>query len=252
MYDPNLFLKIDRYNSYENIYNLICVSKSIRRCVFRNLHTIISYLINKNNFFRTLPRWCYLPICLNDVCPDIADQILLKAEQEYPKYDTIKPGKLVGSEAAKFLFDDVKWDNFFDKFNSEIIITESRPKRHKTLHEKITLEHVVSVCQIQINLHKSLIYVTPILLFSYFTKNILCVVKDMPYYGNKAAPIVSMFREHNSSPKHYQIFYDCKLCAEHARKIFDRGTYSVTTEWFQNVSAYGDLFNSAYNMIFIL
>jgi hypothetical protein len=248
-----LFIKIDKFNNFENIPTFLRVSKSMRMCVFKHSNEIIDHLLRQKN---ELPKWCYIQIPLLPIYPTLHEKIQTKVNQLFPKtpsFLNVKNGFLAGGSICRFAFDK-EW-----KTNDLDIFVETKEKEPEYKRVKIYLDHQtnfldlvfrnesissfdISVCQIGMNLDTRLIHVTPLFLYSFLTQKIIIKVSDLSaQYSEDRIPIHLLDLYERHLKYHTDIFHSCADCNNTVKN--DLENKEEITRWFDRVDKYLRRFN---------
>jgi hypothetical protein len=242
-----LFLKIDKFNHFENIPLFLQVSKSLRTCIFRHADEIIEHLLSIND---SLPKWCYLQIPL--IFPTLYQKIESKVKIRIPSFIHLKSAFLAGGSICKFAFDKEWLTTDYDIFVEDK--GEPEYKRVKIyLEDRMDFLDLVfknesisgfdiSVCQIGMNLNTRVIYVTPLFLYSFLRKKMVIRVSDLSaqYYQDESPLGLDIIYERHLK-YHTEEFHKCSTCKYTVDNVLIDST--MIKRWFERVKKYLDRFN---------
>jgi hypothetical protein len=244
-----LFIKIDKFNHFENIPTFLKVSKSMRMCVFKHSDEIIEHLLKQSD---ALPKWCYIQIPLLPIYPTLHEKIQLKINQLFPKtpsFLNVKNGFLAGGSVCRFAFDK-EWEtkdlDIFVKENTKnpeykrvkIYLDNQTNFLDLVFRNESISSFDISVCQIGMNLDTRLIYVTPLFLYSFLTQKMIIKVSDLSaQYWRNQKPVVHLLKLYNRHlDYHTVIFHSCTNCKNTVKNDLENN--EEITRWFDRVDKY--------------
>jgi len=225
------------------VHKFTSINKKIREYFLSRLVQIIDYLLAKNGH-KALPKWCYMKIPLGPIDPEEAQRIVNFKEKMFgqlPKEFNIKGGILGIGEAILFpLFRryDVFVKDEEEKGRIKRIKAELDDKKLDFTFKDRDIELIdISVCQLGIHLVTNEVYVTPLFLFTFGKKVVVCRVpyeRCLPgFLGSDYSPLYERFEQHVVL-KHEEDFTQCAIC-DYITKTSEEEE-KIVQKYFQRVN----------------